>query len=125
MLNQSLKDLIVDRLLPRVQTPAQYTGGEWNAVVKDHRTVRGTLCLAFPDAYSIGMSNHGLQVLYDVMNRRDGLGLRAGVLRRLRTWSNCSANTACHCTVWKPSRRFRRSTCSASRCNTTSATATS
>jgi radical SAM family uncharacterized protein len=58
-------------LLPRVQTPAQYTGGEWNAVVKDHRTARGTLCLAFPDAYAIGMSHYGLQVLYDVMNRRD------------------------------------------------------
>ena len=54
-----------------MQTPAQYIGGEWNAVVKDHRAVRGTLCLAFPDAYSIGMSHHGLQVLYDVMNRRD------------------------------------------------------
>ena len=71
MLNQSLKDIVVDRLLPRVQTPAQYIGGEWNAVVKDHRSVRGTLCLAFPDTYSIGMSHHGLQVLYDVMNRRD------------------------------------------------------
>ncbi len=66
----SLKDLLVDRLLPQVQTPAQYIGGEWNAVVKDHRTVRGTLCLAFPDLYSIGMSHYGLQVLYDVMNRR-------------------------------------------------------
>ena len=58
-------------MLPRVQTPGQYIGGEWNAVVKDHRAVRGTLCLAFPDTYSIGMSHHGLQVLYDVMNRRD------------------------------------------------------
>ena len=70
MLNQTLKDLIVDRLLPRVQTPAQYTGGEWNATIKDHRSVRGTLCLAFPDTYAIGMSHYGLQVLYDVMNRR-------------------------------------------------------
>ena len=84
MLNQSLKDFVVDRLLPQVQTPAQYVGGEWNAVVKDRRTgcqpvlqsgcqpaQIGTLCLAFPDTYSIGMSHHGLQVLYDVMNRRD------------------------------------------------------
>ncbi len=70
MLNQPLKDHVVGRLLPRVQTPAQYTGGEWNSVRKDHRSVRGKLCLAFPDAYSIGMSHHGLQVLYDVMNRR-------------------------------------------------------
>ncbi len=71
MLNRSLKDLVVTRLLPRVQAPAQYVGGELNAVVKDHRQLRGTLCLAFPDTYSIGMSYHGLQVLYAVMNRRE------------------------------------------------------
>ncbi|MFH1919056.1 MAG: TIGR03960 family B12-binding radical SAM protein [Planctomycetota bacterium] len=70
MLNQSLKDLIVTRLLPLVKTPGQYVGGELNAVVKDHRRVRGKLCLAFPDTYAIGMSHHGLQVLYAVMNRR-------------------------------------------------------
>jgi radical SAM family uncharacterized protein len=66
----SLKNYVVDHLLSQVQTPAQYTGGEWNAVVKDRRSVRGTLCLAFPDTYAIGMSHYGLQVLYDVMNRR-------------------------------------------------------
>ena len=71
MLNRALKSVIVGHVLPDVQTPAQYVGGEWNAVVKDHRAVRGKLCLAFPDAYSIGMSHHGLQVLYDLMNRRD------------------------------------------------------
>jgi radical SAM family uncharacterized protein len=71
MFNQSLKDFIVGRLLPRVQTPGQYVGGELGAVVKDHRGVRGKLCLAFPDTYSIGMSHHGLQVLYAVMNRCD------------------------------------------------------
>jgi radical SAM family uncharacterized protein len=71
MLNQALKDVIVDHLLPRVQTPAQYIGGEWNAIVKDHRLLRGKLCLAFPDTYSIGMSHYGLQVLYDAVNRRD------------------------------------------------------
>ncbi len=71
MLNQGLKGVIVDHVLPDAQTPAQYVGGEWNAVVKDHRSLGGKLCLAFPDTYSIGMSHHGLQVLYDLMNRRD------------------------------------------------------
>lgn len=71
MLHQALRDFIVDRLLPRVQTPGQYIGGEWNAVRKDYDRVRGKLCLAFPDTYTIGMSHHGLQVLYAVMNRRD------------------------------------------------------
>jgi radical SAM superfamily enzyme YgiQ (UPF0313 family) len=70
MLNDSLKSAIVDHILPQVQTPAQYIGGEWNVVVKDHRSLRGKVCLAFPDLYSIGMSHHGLQVLYDVVNRR-------------------------------------------------------
>ncbi len=54
-------------------------GGELNAVVKDHRSVRGKFCLAFPDTYAIGMSNHGLQVLYHGLNRRGRLGVRAGV----------------------------------------------
>ena len=37
---------------------------------KDHRTVRGKLCMAFPDTYTIGMSHHGLQILYTLMNNR-------------------------------------------------------
>ena len=72
MLNRALKDRIVRQILPRVQTPGQYVEGELNAVVKDHRAVQGRLCLAFPDTYAIGMSNHALQVLYQVMNRLDG-----------------------------------------------------
>jgi radical SAM family uncharacterized protein len=58
-------------VLPKVQSPGQYVGGELNSVVKDRRSVRGALCLAFPDAYSIGMSHHGLQLLYHLMNLRD------------------------------------------------------
>ncbi len=71
MFNQSLKDTLVRRVLPRVQMPAQYLGGELNIVRKDYRQVRGRLCMAFPDAYTIGMSHHGLQVLYTLMNARD------------------------------------------------------
>src|SRR6202158_5333177 len=67
MINHALKTAVA-RLLPRVQTPAQYIGGELNSVVKDHRQVRGKLVLAFPDAYTLGMSHHGLQVLYTIMN---------------------------------------------------------
>lgn len=71
MINQSLKSQIVAKLLPQVLTPGQYIGGELNAVVKDSRHVRGKICLAFPDLYTIGMSNHGLQVLYQAMNTRE------------------------------------------------------
>ncbi len=71
MRNEELKRYIVDKILPRVQSPAQYMGGELNSVAKDHGKVRGTLCLAFPDTYAIGMSHHGLEVLYSMMNGRD------------------------------------------------------
>ena len=61
----------VKRFVHKVKTPAQYIGGELNLVRKDHDAVRGTVCLAFPDAYTIGMSHLGLQVLYSLMNERD------------------------------------------------------
>jgi len=67
MIQTALKEA-VHRALPRVQMPAQYIGGELNAVVKNRRQVRGRLCLAFPDTYGLGMSHHGLQVLYTIMN---------------------------------------------------------
>src|SRR5437016_12471477 len=67
MRNAALKESVT-RLLPRVRMPAQYIGGELNSVVKDHRQVRGKLCLAFPDTYGLGMSPPGLQVLYTIMN---------------------------------------------------------
>ncbi|HZZ28381.1 MAG TPA: TIGR03960 family B12-binding radical SAM protein [Pirellulales bacterium] len=71
MLNTQLKEFVTRFILPRVIQPAQYVGGELNMVRKDHRSVRGKLCIAFPDLYTIGMSHHGLQVLYTQMNSRD------------------------------------------------------
>ncbi len=57
-------------ILPRVQTPGQYIGGELNMVKKDPAAVRGRFCFAFPDTYSIGMSCHGYQLIYHLMNLR-------------------------------------------------------
>jgi radical SAM family uncharacterized protein len=71
MLNSALKDFVTARILPNVHTPGQYLGGELHSVPKDHRDVRGTVCLAFPDTYALGMSHHGLQVLYSLMNAAD------------------------------------------------------
>jgi radical SAM family uncharacterized protein len=51
--------------------PGQYIGGELGSIVKPKNSVRGRLCFAFPDVYTIGMSNYGLQLLYSIMNRRD------------------------------------------------------
>ena len=70
MIQQQRRKLLESRVWPHVQTPAQYVGGERNIVVKDHRQVKGKLAIGFPDAYTIGMSHHGLQVLYSLMNRR-------------------------------------------------------
>jgi radical SAM family uncharacterized protein len=71
MLNEPLKDYVTSRILPTVVTPAQYLGGELHSVRKDHREARGTVCLAFPDTYALGMSHHGLQILYSMMNATD------------------------------------------------------
>ncbi|MCC9599811.1 TIGR03960 family B12-binding radical SAM protein [Stieleria sp. JC731] len=71
MINQKRRKQLESRVWPHVQTPAQYVGGERNIIVKDHRSVRGKLAIGFPDAYTIGMSHHGLQVLYSLINRRD------------------------------------------------------
>ncbi|MBM4035215.1 MAG: radical SAM protein [Planctomycetes bacterium] len=64
-----MNNLLYEDVLPRVQQPAQYTGGEWNAVVKDHGAVGLTFALAFPDTYPIAMSHLGIAILYDVLNR--------------------------------------------------------
>ena len=60
----------LDRVLPFVQKPARYTGGEFNSVVKDWDTTPYRLALVFPDVYDLGMSNLGLAVLYDIVNRQ-------------------------------------------------------
>ena len=55
-------------MLPRVTKPARYTDGEWNAVHKDHASVRARFALVYPDAYEVGMSHLGLQILYHILN---------------------------------------------------------
>ncbi len=61
----------IDMMLRQVQKPARYTGSEWNAVQKDHTNVDLKMVLAFPDLYEVGMSNLGLKVLYEAVNRND------------------------------------------------------
>ncbi len=65
-----MTDALYNDILSRVQQPAQYTGGEWNAVAKDHASVDLTFALAFPDTYPIGMSHLGIAILYEVLNRQ-------------------------------------------------------
>lgn len=64
---------ILQRILPTVQKPARYTGGEYNEIKKDPDQVRVRVAFCFPDTYEIGMSNMGLQILYGIMNKLDGV----------------------------------------------------
>ena len=66
-------DKKLERILPRVQKPARYVGGEYNAVVKDKAAVDTRVAFCFPDTYEIGMSNLGMRILYGVMNNMDGV----------------------------------------------------
>ncbi len=69
---------ILQRILPRVQKPARYTGGEYNQILKDWNNTKLHVCLIFPDIYDLGMSNLGLMILYDLINQRsDALAERA------------------------------------------------
>ena len=60
---------LMERILPRVQKPARYVGGEYNQIVKDKNAVDVRVAFCFPDTYEIGMSNVGMRILYGVMNR--------------------------------------------------------
>lgn len=61
------------RILPAVQKPARYTGGEYNEIKKNKDDVRVRVAFCFPDTYEIGMSNLGMRILYGVMNEMDGV----------------------------------------------------
>ena len=58
----------MDRILPLVQKPARYTGGEYRQCVKDKSKVDVRVAFCFPDTYEIGMSNIGMRILYGIMN---------------------------------------------------------
>ena len=63
---------VLERILPTVQKPARYVGGEYRQIVKEKDAVRIRVAFCFPDTYEIGMSNVGMRILYGVMNRRHG-----------------------------------------------------
>ena len=102
--------------MPRVTTPAQYIGGELNSIVKDHAKVRGKLCLAFPDTYGLGMSHHGFQILYTIMNDDP----RWACERAFTPWPDFEAEMRagpCRSIRSKRSHRFANSIWSVSACN--------
>lgn len=64
-------DKRLEKILPLVQKPARYTGGELNSVIKDKNEVDIRYAFCFPDSYEIGMSHLGIKILYALVNARE------------------------------------------------------
>ena len=62
-----------DDILLKIEKPARYIGGEVNSVVKKKEEVDVRIAFCFPDVYEIGMSHLGIQILYDMFNRMEGV----------------------------------------------------
>ena len=60
-----------DEILMKIEKPARYIGGEVNSVMKDKENIDVRFAMCFPDVYEIGMSHLGIQILYDMFNRRE------------------------------------------------------
>ena len=60
-----------DEILLSIEKPARYIGGEVNMKIKNPKEVDIRFCMCFPDVYEIGMSHLGIQILYDILNRRE------------------------------------------------------
>ena len=105
-------DKRLERILPRVQKPARYVGGEYNAIIKDKAAVDTRIAFCFPDTYEIGMSNLGMRILYGVMNQygrrlvrarlrslgRHGGGDASGGHAPLRAWNPATPSPSL--TLW-------------------------
>ncbi|WP_433473486.1 TIGR03960 family B12-binding radical SAM protein [Spirillospora sp. CA-142024] len=63
----------LEPLLPSVQKPIQYVGGELNSQLKDWDEAEVRWALMYPDAYEVGLPNQGVQILYEILNERDGV----------------------------------------------------
>lgn len=68
-----LMDKRLERILPRVQKPARYTGGEYGEIIKDKSQIDLRMAFCFPDVYEIGMSNLGMRILYGAINEMPGV----------------------------------------------------
>ncbi len=60
-----------DEILLSIEHPERYIGGEINSIIKDPKSVKIRFAMCFPDVYEIGMSHLGIQILYDMFNRRE------------------------------------------------------
>ena len=88
-----MRELAVkDEILLSVQQPARYIGGEVNAVMKEKDKVKIRFAMCFPDVYEIGMSHLGIQILYDMFNRREDIWCE----RVYAPWTDMDQVMRCH-----------------------------
>jgi len=66
-----IKPAVSDEILMAVDKPARYIGNEVNSIIKDKDKLDIRFCMCFPDVYEVGMSHLGIQILYDMFNRRE------------------------------------------------------
>lgn len=71
MIHEMNKTFLNEKILMQVEKPARYIGNEPNMCIKDPENVAINLALCFPDVYEIGMSNIGIQIIYELFNRRE------------------------------------------------------
>lgn len=71
--SEDLATLLLEEILPRVEKPSRYLGNELNTVKKERKASDLRFALAFPDLYDVGLSNLGILILYDILNRMDGV----------------------------------------------------
>ena len=96
------------QVLPSVESPARYMGGEANSIVKDPSKMVGTCAFVFPDLYEIGLSNNGLRILYHVVNREPDLYMEVA----FAPWDDMAEQMRKHDiplythATWKPVREF-------------------
>ena len=63
----------ISSVLKSVSKPGRYIGGEYNSIIKDKKDIKCRFAFCFPDTYEIGMSNLGVRILYDVLNRESDI----------------------------------------------------
>ena len=63
----------ISSILKSVSKPGRYIGGEYNSIIKNKSDIKCRFAFAFPDTYEIGMSNLGVRILYDVLNKENDI----------------------------------------------------
>ena len=63
----------LNSILKQVSKPGRYSGGEYGQIIKDKSNIKARFAFAFPDTYEIGMSNLGVRILYECLNREEDI----------------------------------------------------